>query len=395
MMAQAITPQPAPATWRTIRRRRLMSVVMVRLGAGLGAGLGADRRRNRGDRVVIFARSVHSGRVANSTVSRTESSSVDGVPSRPCRSWSPWIPRLVAGVALFAVVVGTAYFWLGHRPVRRESPALEACLLGAAVVLLVGVAVWCGAAGERRRHRRASRMVRVDDGEPAIDSRPEMAGGAQRLRLEVAGELHDHISQNLAAAMIRLELLKKQELADRSQESLAVAIDLLRDCVKSCSVLMRRLAQPSIEHLGIGHTLAELVAENRANSGVEFEFRETGSGPLVGDWVVETVVETVHRGVRELLKALVASGSATRIAVELTHGAGSLEVRVLAEGAGGAGVANRQSGPPNLLVGLGLQELRARIRGVGGTVSAESAVGSGVIVAIFVPAEVADPASPE
>jgi len=83
----------------------------------------------------------------------------------------------------------------------------------------------------------------------------EMSRVEQRTRHEIAGELHDHISQDLAATKIRLELLRGNQSSDKHEQSLTVAIDLLHECITSASRMTNRLSQPAIQQLGLSKAL--------------------------------------------------------------------------------------------------------------------------------------------
>jgi signal transduction histidine kinase len=199
------------------------------------------------------------------------------------------------------------------------------------------------------------------------------------MRHEIAGELHDHISQNLAASKIRLEMLRSKQSSAGREDSLRVAIDLLRECIHSTSDLTRKLAQPALAQLGLVQALGALVAEYQADHPVTFVFE--GCEPI--DDLDGAVADTVYRGVGELLHNIIKHAGATRASVRLSRAGSRLRIQVVDDG---VGLRVDDLGPrPGGIGGFGLSSLRERLREAGGTLAIHSSPGSGCSVIFEIP----------
>ena len=212
----------------------------------------------------------------------------------------------------------------------------------------------------------------------------ELARLEQRTRNAIASELHDHISQNLAATKIRLEMLRNEQTSDGREDSLQIAIDLLRECIQATSHLTERLAQPALKQLGLVKALDALITQYASRHEVDFSFREEDVEHLVGEKLIEEeVAEMVYRGVSELLHNVVKHARARQASVRLSRTAHGIMVKVRDDGVGLSedAFAPRQGQDG----GFGLFDFRERVRQLGGSFDIESGRGRGCTVTIVVP----------
>lgn len=211
----------------------------------------------------------------------------------------------------------------------------------------------------------------------------ELSRFEQRMRREIASELHDHISQNLAATKIRLEMLREKQASEGGEESLSVAIALLTECIGSTSDLTKRLAPPSFDQIGLVGAVSSLVAEYQSQYDVEFEFEELGQLPCL----TGVMAEAVYRGVCELLHNIIKHARATHAAVRMGHDRQTLSIEVADDGVGFVDVIGAED---SRVGGFGLFCLRERIRHFGGEFALRSSPGKGCVVTILVPLEMHD-----
>ena len=182
----------------------------------------------------------------------------------------------------------------------------------------------------------------------------ELARLERRTRQEIAEELHDNISQNLAATKLRLEMLRRRQTSEAHEESLQIAIELLGDSIQSTSNLTRRLAQPTLQQLGLVNALEALVAEYDGRHAVEFTIEDDGEPKPVAD----EVADTVYRGVKELLHNVIKHANAKSARVEIKRVDETLFLRVEDDGVG------LDATPPPMVGrvgGFGLFNLRERV----------------------------------
>lgn len=187
----------------------------------------------------------------------------------------------------------------------------------------------------------------------------ELAESEQRTRQNIARHLHDEVSQNLAAAKMRLELLNGNQSSEARQASLDVAIELLRESLRRTSELNQALAQPALQQLGLTEALGALATELEARHGKPVSC--TGE---VSVRVPPEVIDALYRGVRELVDEVFAASDPFRVAIRVEQVRAALHVSV----AVGAEVERvlGQADAEGLVQESCLTTLRERLRRFGG-----------------------------
>jgi signal transduction histidine kinase len=207
----------------------------------------------------------------------------------------------------------------------------------------------------------------------------EMSRVEQRTRHDVASELHDHISQHMAATKIRLELLRGRQTSPKREESLRVAIELLGECLTSAARMTTRLTQPAIQQLGLVKALEALIAAYDAQHDVRFVF-ESDLSDLV---VAAEFADVIYRGVTELLHNIIKHARASRGVLRLRVERERLHIEVEDDGVGFS--AEPQPPRDDQIGGFGLFSFRERIRQFGGSLSIGSALQRGFLVTVIAP----------
>lgn len=192
-------------------------------------------------------------------------------------------------------------------------------------------------------------------------------------RSRIARELHDDITQRVAALAIQVgqwkrssETGKLPQLLDQLQSDLARLSDEIHG-------LSRRLHPSTIEDLG----LAEAI-ENEAR-----RFFDRGGPPvevhLAGDFsgIPSEMSLTLYRVVQESLRNIEKHAAASEVSVTVRQRADHLELEVRDNGRGFDTATPR--------AGLGLSSMQERASLLGGTVTIVSAPQKGTLVAIRVP----------
>lgn len=207
----------------------------------------------------------------------------------------------------------------------------------------------------------------------------ELSRTEQRTRHGVAEDLHDHISQHLAASKIRLEMLRGHQSSPGREANLQVSIDLLMQCLRQTSRLTDRLAQPALKQLGLVNALDSLVAEFDGQHSVDFHFSDDAQEKPVDD----SVADALYRGVRELLHNIVKHAKARAAWVRLSRRGATIHIEVRDDGVGFDRESKAAQGTePG---GFGLFSFRERILQLGGVFELDSTPGRGSRVSISVP----------
>jgi signal transduction histidine kinase len=194
----------------------------------------------------------------------------------------------------------------------------------------------------------------------------------------IARELHDEAGQLLAAVHLALERARRH-VAPAGREAMTEAVDLLGRAGDELRRLAHELRPVVLDDLGLMPALRFLGEGVAQRSGVAVGV--TGSEERL-----PAAVETaIYRAAQEALNNVSRHARASRASIEVLSterevlcriqddGCGFNPERVLARGAGS---------------GLGLNGLRERVAGVGGTLEISSQPGRGTELVIRIPLEV-------
>lgn len=221
--------------------------------------------------------------------------------------------------------------------------------------------------------RVAERMRRAITAMGTLARRLSRAREAERRRLSL--ELHDDLGQELTGLRLALESLPKPAAPDdtvRLEEAIAIA-GRLQARVHTISADLR---PPMLDDMGLIVALPWLFENQRASTGLQVAFRQSG---LERRLPAEIEI-AVYRIVQESLTNVVrhAGVSAAQVLLRATDSA--IVLRVEDEGHGFDAGREAESGG-----GIGLLGMRERARTLGGRVTVESAPGEGTALTIELP----------
>jgi PAS domain S-box-containing protein len=213
----------------------------------------------------------------------------------------------------------------------------------------------------------------------ALSARLINAQEEERARL--ARELHDDLSQQIAAVSIGLSNLKKK-IPPESSEAIEPCKRIQQKLV-NLAMSMRRLSHdlhPSIlQHSGLAAALRNYCAELSELTGHRVAFRSEGEV----DPLPAPVALCVYRVAQEALQNSIKHAQAEEAEVALCRADGFLRLVVADHGVG-----MRFSTP-----GLGLVSMRERTRLVNGSVEVSGTPGSGVTITLEIPVPPSEAAS--
>ena len=196
-------------------------------------------------------------------------------------------------------------------------------------------------------------------------------------RARIARELHDDISQQLAAISIAMSECRQPEL-HASRELLDVVAGVQRQTIElteDIRLLSHDLHPGVLEH-------ADLVDALRSHCG---EFAKQHALNVVveadGDLAISdtTIALCLYRVVQEALRNTAKHANARRVHVTVRRVGDEVQLAVVDDGKGFNLAKAREQGD-----GLGLRSIEERIRLVGGRVSIETALHMGTTVTVWV-----------
>jgi PAS domain S-box-containing protein len=196
-------------------------------------------------------------------------------------------------------------------------------------------------------------------------------------RRRIATEIHDHISQSLAVAKLRLGMLR-ESLAPEQLQAVDEVRGLLSQAIAESRSLTFELSPAILYELGLGAAIEWLI-EQRSNFGVQFEFQnESRDLHLRRDLAV-----TLFQAVRELLVNIVKHAQASQAVVRMSHTGHQLAIDVEDNGVG-FDVTERLTRRPGD-TSLGIFSVQERLDHLGGKTEIKSTPGKGTRVRLTAP----------
>jgi PAS domain S-box-containing protein len=194
----------------------------------------------------------------------------------------------------------------------------------------------------------------------------------ERERRRIAGELHDHVSQSLAFAKIKLDSL---HAALSSQPLAGVIEDIsgsIEQAIQDTRTLTFDLSNPILYELGFEAAVSEWLNENvRDKHKINTEFQDDGQDKPLDD----DMRALLFRNVRELLINTIKYANADKVRVSVRRIDGSIEVVVEDNGVGFDPVEVRTLASKR--AEFGLFSIRESLEELGGHFEIESKPGAG------------------
>jgi len=223
--------------------------------------------------------------------------------------------------------------------------------------------------------RDIGERVRTENEIKALSARLLNAQEEERSRL--ARELHDDISQQIAALSIGMSNLRKQipaEQTEAREQSKRIQRNMA-EVAESIRRLSHELHPAVLEHSGLGAALRDYCSEFGLLTHIEVTCRTDG---CFGN-VPPDVALCVYRVTQEALQNVAKHARVAQAEVDLTRADGELRLTVSDRG---AGMALDRAGMP---AGLGLVSIKERTRLVNGTFQIRSGPNQGATLSLKIP----------
>lgn len=198
---------------------------------------------------------------------------------------------------------------------------------------------------------------------------------AERVRNEVARELHDVVAHSLSVIVVQAEGAKA--LLGKRPEAAGEALDVIartgRSSINEMRHIVSLLRGDESASFGPSPGLSDIPAMvSKAGDRIELEMPETL--PLVTESLGLTAFRIVQESVTNFLKH---AGSTARARVSVQCSAEEIRIRVADDGIGGPGTGDRG--------GSGLRGMQERVNAMSGTFKAGPRTGGGFQVAATLP----------
>lgn len=223
--------------------------------------------------------------------------------------------------------------------------------------------------------RDMSERVRTEKEIKALSAR--LINAQEEERSRIARELHDDISQQIAALSIGMSNLRRALPAEQSEareQSKRIQANMAQ-VSESIRRLSRELHPAVLEHSGLGSALRDYCSEYGLATHIRISCKTHGSfGSVPPD-----VALCVFRVTQEALQNVAKHAHVAEAEVELTRADGEIRLTVSDRGVG------MESDRARMPTGLGLVSMKERARLVNGTFRIEGAPGLGTILSLTIP----------
>ena len=198
---------------------------------------------------------------------------------------------------------------------------------------------------------------------------------AERKRL--ARELHDDLSQRLAALAMEAETLDRQTslLSGADHVRLKEMKDKLVELSIDVHAMSRRLHPSILDDLGLADAVASECAMFRKRDGIVVNYRVEN----ISREVPPNVAVCLYRIVQEALRNISRHAGATEVAITLVGENQTIRLSIRDNGKG------FDPGQKTSQVGLGLDSMKERAYLIGGDFSAQSQPGQGTLIEVLAP----------
>ncbi|MBN2591826.1 MAG: PAS domain-containing protein [Sedimentisphaerales bacterium] len=210
----------------------------------------------------------------------------------------------------------------------------------------------------------------------------ELSLSEERVRRQVAIDVHDNIAQNLAIAKMKLESLSSSSVSFQDNGALDEIRALIRSTIENIRSLTSELGVPVLYEFGFVRAVEWLTDNIQKKHGLSTEFKDDGlSKPLAHD-----VQVLLFRAVRELLVNIVKHANAKHVTVTITRLNNHIQVKIRDNGVGFDTLKphNYKNGSS----GFGLFSIYESLDYVGAKLEIKSALGKGTTAVLKAPLDI-------
>ncbi|GGI68377.1 cache domain-containing protein [Shewanella gelidii] len=196
----------------------------------------------------------------------------------------------------------------------------------------------------------------------------------------VSRELHDGVSQTVAAARFSLETAQlKLEIGGDSTEDMNKAITLIRQIMLDIRSISHQLHPGILEDYGLGAALKELGREFSLRTGIEVKVQRLSVRKIVST----ELSGALYRIAQESLTNIERHSGATEVRISLCLSPGWLTLEIADNGRGFDYLSVDSCSKP--LEGIGLRNMKERLSFYNGILKVESASGKGTSLIARIP----------
>jgi PAS domain S-box-containing protein len=207
----------------------------------------------------------------------------------------------------------------------------------------------------------------------------ELVLAEERERKRIAVTLHDEVAQALAAARMRIDMLRSLPGDNEYRQLIEQAQELLSHSILQTRALMTDISNPVLYDLGLPSAVEALAEQIKDRNDIQVQCSFEGNlGSLSQDLNV-----MVFQVVKELLQNVIKHSGARGAHIRIIEDGHSIRAIVADDGVGFDG--NKNDAPDYIGGGFGLFSIRERVKSFHGNIQIKSRPGIGSEVTVALP----------
>jgi PAS domain S-box-containing protein len=263
-------------------------------------------------------------------------------------------------------------------PVKRKDGSVFYADISASVVTLAGKKYLLGIFRDITERREAEERLRAHQARLRTLA-SELSLAEERERRQIAADLHDHTSQALAVAKIKLAALEKEATSKSLASHLAEIRKLLEETIEHTRALTFEISPPVLYQIGFEAAVSWLAEQFQKQHRIICQFEDDKqSKPLDED-----VRVILFKATRELLLNIAKHANARKARVSVCKDDETVRIAVQDDGIGFD--ASAQDPPASVTGGFGLFSIRERLNYIGGQGQIDSSPRRGTRVILTAP----------
>ena len=207
----------------------------------------------------------------------------------------------------------------------------------------------------------------------------ELVLAEERERKRIAVTLHDEVAQTLAAARMRIDMLRSLPGGNEYRQLIEQAQELLSHSIHQTRALMTDISDPVLYDLGLCSAVEALAEQIKDRHRIQVQYSFEGNLSSLSQDLNVMVFQVVKELLRNVIKHSGARGAHIRI-IEDRH---SIRAIVADDGVGFDG--NNNDAPDYIGGGFGLFSIRERVKSFNGNIQIKSRQGIGSEVTVSLP----------
>jgi signal transduction histidine kinase len=248
------------------------------------------------------------------------------------------------------------------------------------IIAIVSLALLLSSLGaawiiKRKQYKHREELEREKRVQQEMASR-EVMKAEENERRRIAAELHDGVGQLMSAARMNLEVIASdlEPLSFEKKQKFEKVIALVDESCKEVRYVSHQMMPNALLKKGLGNALQDFI-NKIDSSALAVQLHIEGLQQRLGN-EVETVL---YRVIQECVNNVIKHSQADTLDISLIHDMDGIAVTIEDNGLG--------FDPSLAHEGIGIQNMKARIQFLKGSIDFDTAPGSGTMIAIHIPPE--------